>query len=84
MNDKFNLSYWVVKVGIRLFALFALLLFFWNFSEVAAAYIISTQIEWASPSSVGGMIFAGGMLLSAVVVDFTTERIYQKINKESV
>ena len=82
MTEKIDTSYIVMKIGVRLFAFAALLLFFWNFSDFVAGYIIDTQLEWASPSSVGGMVFSIGMLVSSWFVDIVTERLYKKMSKD--
>lgn len=52
---------------------------FWFIGEIVAAMIIGFEISWLRVSSVSGLIVCIGLIISAVTVDWMTDKIYERV-----
>jgi hypothetical protein len=51
---------------------------FWFLGEIIADAIIGFEITWLRVSSVSGLITCVGLISSAAIIDWLTDRIYTK------
>ena len=51
---------------------------FWFVGEIVADFIIGFEFTWLRVSSLSGLIVCVGIIISAVTVDWLTDRIYYR------